>query len=196
MIKVGFIVEDKPYQKFIESENFLELLASLDIELAGVSFSPDGRDRFFSKNTKIQSFYRILKDKNADYIFILIDKEDDPCIGGLKERIFSYNEDKQINIIAVKAIESWFLADSLTLSGIFNKGYHCTNPEGMAEKPYEKLKSEFISNRGGRGIGKKRSIHASLIINNGFSIQNAAKHPNCPSAKYFLKKLSELNPNI
>ena len=102
----------------------------------------------------------------------------------------------QINIIAVKAIESWFLADSITLSIIFNiKNYQYNDPEGMTEKPFEILKSEFIKNCEGRGISKRRNLHASKMINNGFSIQNASDHPNCPSAKYFLQKLSQLNPN-
>jgi len=57
------------------------------------------------------------------------------------------------------------------------------------------LKKEFIKHTG-KGLSKKRNLHVKYIINNGFSLQNAAKHPNCPSAKYFLKKLSELNPNL
>ena len=196
MSKVGFIVEDKPYQKFIESENFIELLSNLNIELKGVHISPDGRDSFFSENENIQSFIKILKDKETDYIFILIDKEEDPCISFTKERIHPYNDETQIIIIAVKAIESWFLADSITLSNIFNEdNYQYNNPEEMEEKPFEVLKREFINHQGGRGISKKRNRHASLIINGGFSIQNAASHPNCPSANYFLQKLSQLNPN-
>ncbi|MCD4729894.1 MAG: DUF4276 family protein [Bacteroidales bacterium] len=196
MSKVGFIVEDKPYQKFIESENFIELLSNLNVELTGVHKSPNGRDCFFSENGDIQSFVKILKDKETDYIFILIDKEDDPCISFSKGRIHVYEQNIQINIIAVKAIESWFLADSETLSCIFNvNNYQYNDPEGMTEKPFEILKSEFIKNREGRGISKKRNLHATKMINNGFSLENAAKHPNCPSAKYFLQKLSQLNPN-
>ena len=56
MIKVGFIVEDKPYQKFIKSEKFKELLSTVNSELVGVYISPDGRDRLFSKN---ETFMRI-----------------------------------------------------------------------------------------------------------------------------------------
>ena len=122
--------------------------------------------------------------------------EDDPCISFAKANIYIYDRKKQIIIIAVKAIESWFLADSITLSNIFNEdNYQYNNPEEMEEKPFEILKSEFIKNREGRGISKRRNLHASKMINNGFSIQNAASHPNCPSAKYFLQKLSQLNTN-
>ena len=122
--------------------------------------------------------------------------EDDPCISFAKANIYIYDRKKQIIIIAVKAIESWFLADSITLSNIFKEdNYQYNNPEEMEEKPFEVLKREFINHRGGRGISKKRNRHASLIINGGFSIQNAANHPNCSSAKYFLQKLSQLKPN-
>jgi len=56
------------------------------------------------------------------------------------------------------------------------------------------LNEEFF-NHTGKGLSKRRNLHAKYLINEGFSIENVAKHPNCPSAKYFLKKFSELNPN-
>jgi len=194
MSKVGFIVEDKPYQKLIESKNFKELLSNVSLELVGVYISPDGRDRLFGKNEIIQKFFNILNNQGANNIYVLIDNEDDPCISFTKERIHIYDEKKQINIIVVKAIESWFLADSVTLGKIFGKeDYQFGNPEECEGNPFDKLKEEFISHLG-RGISKRRNLHANKLLSNGFSLINAANNPNCPSAKYFINKLSQLNP--
>jgi len=196
MIKVGFIVEDKPFQKLIESENFKRLLKKLNIENTGVFISPDGRDRLLNKNEKIQSFFDIFDDKKANYIFVLVDKESDPCITYSKKSIYNYSVEKQINIIASKTIESWFLADSDLLIQLLNKEgeFLFDEPENIDGEPFEELKKLFETYTN-RGLSKRRNRHANYIINNGFSITNAANHPNCPSAKYFLEKLSQLNPN-
>ncbi len=194
MIKVGFIVEDKPFLKLIESESFNKFLSSLNIESVGIFISPDGRDRLFNENGKIQSLFNILDDRNASYIFVLIDKESDPCITYSKERVFIYSEKKQISIVAAKTVESWFLADSNMLTRLLKREYSFDKPENVEGEPFEILRSLFEQYTG-RGLGKKRNRHANYIIKKGFSIENAAKHPNCPSAKYFLEKLSQLNPN-
>jgi hypothetical protein len=194
MIKVGFIVEDKPFQKLIESEDFNRLLLSLNIESTGVFKSPDGRNRFFNKNDIIDSFFRILDDKNTEYVIILIDKENDPCITFSKNSIFTYSKTKQINIIASKTVESWFLADSNLLTQLLKKDIFCGDPENIEGEPFEELKKLFEAYTN-RGLSKRRNRHANYLINNGFSIINAANHPNCPSAKYFLEKLSQLKPN-
>lgn len=59
------------------------------------------------------------------------------------------------------------------------------------------LKREF-SVYADRGLGPKESTLPArkMVKKYKFSIENAANHPNCPSAKYFINKLSELNPNL
>lgn len=61
-------------------------------------------------------------------------------------------------------------------------------------KAFDVLRNEFLENTE-RGLAKRGNRHAKYIIDNGFSIKNAANHPNCPSAKYFLEKLSVLKSN-
>jgi hypothetical protein len=194
MIRVGFIVEDKPFQKLIISENFKSLLTSLNIENTGVFISPDGRDRLLRRNEKIQSLFSIFEDRKTNYIFVLVDKESDPCITYSKESIITYSEKKQINIIASKTVESWFLADSDLLTKLFNIEFSYDNPENIDGEPFDILKNLFEKHTA-RGLSKKRNRYANYLINNGFSIINAAKHPKCHSAKYFLEKLSQLNSN-
>ena len=193
MVNVGFIVEDKAFEATIKSYDFNRILKENNMKLIDV-INANGRDNLRNFNDRIDDLFKRLNDKNSDYIFILIDKENDPCITFTKGNIHIFDKIKQINIIAVKAIESWFLADSETLSKLFNKDYKFANPEEIEEKAFEVLKNEFIENTN-KGLSKKRNLHAKYIIDNGFSIQNAANHPNCPSAKYFLQKLAQLNIN-
>jgi hypothetical protein len=43
-----------------------------------------------------------------------------------------------------------------------------------------------------RGVSDKGQL-CSRILASGFSLEAAAAHPNCPSAKYFLDKLTALS---
>jgi hypothetical protein len=193
MIKVGFVVEDKAFESTINSKDFRRILIGYKLELVGVH-NAKGRDNLRNSNDDVSSFFMRLADKGSDFIFAMIDKENDPCIAFAKKNVHIFNKDKQVIVIAVKAIESWFLADSETLSDLFNREYEYDDPENMNEKAFDVLKREFIKYTG-KGLGKRRNLHAKYLVNKGFSLENAAKHPKCPSAKYFLKKLSELNPN-
>ncbi len=90
-------------------------------------------------------------------------------------------------IVSVKKIEAWFLADSITLSSIFKGKFEFENPENETD-PRQILKDLFVA-KTGRGIGDSKPKFATRMVNNGFSVVNAAAHPNCSSAKYFLQKL-------
>jgi len=48
-----------------------------------------------------------------------------------KKNVHAFDIRRQITIIAAKAIESWFLADSETLSDLFNEEYEHVNPENI-----------------------------------------------------------------
>ena len=188
MVKIGFVVEDDAMRLVIESMSFTHIIESLGIESVGV-FSADGRDWFRHKNEKINSFMMIFQQSGADYIYFLMDLEDDSCITLSKKKIYKYS-DNQVSIVVVKAIESWFLADSQTLSSIFNQEYYYSNPELMDATPFDTLREEFIRLTG-RGIGKRRNLHTKMMISNGFSVVNAASHTDCRSAKYFINSLKE-----
>lgn len=194
MIKVGFVVEDKAFEAVINSDDFIRILKKNSIELVDV-LNANGRDGLRIYNKRIGDFFKKLNDKRIEFVFVLIDKEDDPCITFAKNNVYVFNKEKQINIIAVKAIESWFLADSETLSKLFNTDFKYSDPEKIEDKAFDVLRKEFFKYTK-KGLGKRRNLHAKYLIKSGFSIQNAAKHPNCPSAKYFLEKLSQLNPYL
>ncbi|GGD48772.1 hypothetical protein GCM10011514_11130 [Emticicia aquatilis] len=191
MVKVGFLVEGDTEKKIILSDNFKAYCQSRNIEILP-SILPTkgqrGKDIFKNKE-KIEAFIEILKDNGAEYIFVIRDLEDLTCVIDAKDEIAS---DEVNKIIVVKAIESWFLADTKAISSYFEQdSYYHDLPESI-EKPFDYLKRQSIEIKK-RGISDKL-IFAGIMLKNGFSIENAAKHSNCQSAKYFIKKLESLKP--
>jgi hypothetical protein len=196
MIKVGFIVEGNSEKVVYESEIFQELLERFNLTCVGV-ITPGSRTKFFAQEQLIK-YYENIRKNEPDKIIIIIDKEgDDECLYEIKQRISCIDQINQINIIQVKTLESWFLADSVALSRAFHRNYNYETPESTENHPFDELQNEFIVNTE-RGLGSKEStLPARKMVNKyKFSIENAAKHPNCPSARYFLQKLSDLNRNL
>jgi hypothetical protein len=66
---------------------------------------------------------------------------------------------------------------------------HFDFPEHEAN-PFELIKQELIRLTG-RGVMDKVFLVRKMLRNN-FSVINAAAHPNCSSAKYFVDKLKAL----
>jgi Domain of unknown function (DUF4276) len=191
MVNVGFIGEGETERMVLGSRLFKAFCKNNRIHIVGV-FDAGGEKWFKIENDKIKSYFKILNDRNADKIIILTDKDEDSCITFTRESIVKYDTEKQIEIIAVKALEAWFLADTLCLKKILGSGFNeFKKPEETIEKPFEEIKESF-QNNGVNGPGSKvRCAHK--MIRNGFSIENAAQHPHCESVKYFLNKLKSLS---
>ncbi len=194
MVKVGFIVEGSAEKIILESVKFKKILEKCNIQTLGV-FDAEGEGNFKVKSEKILQFFKIFHDRKADHIIIWTDKEDDPCITYTLDSIYVFDQKKQINLISVRALESWFLADSKALSRIFNTDFRYKSPENIHRKPFDEIKDLFIKFTG-RGISKSRNRLAHKMVNNGFSVQEVAKHPQCKSAKYFLDKLESLQRKV
>ncbi|HAK80103.1 MAG TPA: hypothetical protein DCM71_25165 [Runella sp.] len=187
MVKVGFIVEGETEKLIIDSENFQSLLTDLKIDCISEAIDAKGNGNLLPHN--IIPFQAFLKEKGADYIFILTDRDDDACITLTRQRISE--RDNQYIIVAVQKIEAWFLADSQTLSVMVGKTTAVDYPESETV-PFEKI-GNIIQHQTGRGIGTRKVRFALNYLRKGFSLRNAAAHPNCPSARYFLNKLQSLN---
>jgi hypothetical protein len=188
MVKIGFIVEGDTEKIIFESDSFQSFLKSLNLECVGV-FNAGGRGNLQNPNPTISSFFEILKDRSATRVFVVADLEDKPCISKAKEDLHIYNTETQTNIVAVKAIESWFLADSNALSQVLKSKVIIKEPEVTPGLPFEQINSLCIQHTG-RGAGNKK-VFAKKILKHGFLIQHAASHPDCRSAHYFLNKLKE-----
>lgn len=82
------------------------------------------------------------------------------------------------------------MADSKLMSFLLKENYKIEFPENI-KNPFEEIKNLLFA-KTARGIGDK-IILANKVIKEGFSIINAASHPQCSSAAYFLQKLNALN---
>ncbi len=186
MVKLGFICEGETEKIIIESWAFKEFLSANNLEFVK-AFDATGNSNLLPAH--ISPMISNLIEEGAEKIFIITDLDKDVCITETKERI---NAPEGISVIvSVKQIEAWFLADSKTLSSIFNEeAFSFENPENEAD-PRGTLRNLFIQ-KTGRGIGESKPRFAARMVNDGFSVNNSAAHPNCPSAQYFIQKLQSL----
>jgi hypothetical protein len=67
---------------------------------------------------------------------------------------------------------------------------HFDKPELTDDMPFDTFKSLLIEHMG-RGSGDKVRL-AKKVSKQGFDIENAANHPECQSARYFLDKIEGL----
>lgn len=196
MVNVGCIVEGQSEAIVYKSSAFKSLLERLNLNLVK-TVTPGGRYKFFNRE-QIIKYCNEMFDDGVEKIIMIIDKEtNDECLSDIKKGIYNCDPQNQIIIIQVKTLESWFLADSEALSKAFQEKYNFEdNPEKVEGDPFSILQNLFIE-KTGKGLGPKDSTLPAqkMVYKFGFSLQNAANHPNCPSAKYFLQKLALLNPN-
>jgi len=183
--RIGFIVEGDSELIVLKSQRFNEFLTNLEVVSEGV-FNAEGSGNFVNENYKVRSFVNIFNDKGVGTIVILTDLENQPCLVNYKSSLHKF-DDKQIIIIAVKAFESWFLADSNTLSNILERPLSYCRPEATDKLPYETI-SDLYMYFLRVGPGTKVKL-AKQMVNNGYTLQNSIAHPHCSSARYFFESL-------
>jgi hypothetical protein len=192
MVKVGFIVEGDSEKIVIESSDFKAFLQENDFELVNPVVNAKGGGNLLPQN--IDAYLGRLDQQAVDIIVVLTDLEDEVSVDFVRERI----ENARINsiFVAVKALEGWFLADSVAMNkwlGIddFNE----QQPEQTQNKPWDRLK-EISNSLGKRGPGNKTAFAKKMTKHFGFSIRQAALHPQCPSALELVRYFAEQNrPN-
>lgn len=181
MVKVGFIVEGSYEKIIIESEAFKNFLHRNGFELVEPVVDAKGAGNLLPRN--IEPFIGVLEANGAERLYILTDSDGLP-VEDVKERI---NHAKiTAYFIAVKAIEAWFLADTQAMRKFLDiRDFTGEDfPEETPELPWERIK-EIVEETGSvKRRGKNKVAFARKMITDwGFSIENAATHPNCPSAK-------------
>lgn len=181
MVKVGFVVEGACEKIVIESAVFKDFLQRNDFELIEPVVDANGAGNLLPHN--IEPFIGVLEEKGAERLYILTDSDGFP-VEDVKERI---NHAKiTAYFIAVKAIEAWFLADTQAMRKFLDiRDFTGEDfPEGTPELPWERIK-EIVEETGSvKRRGKNKvAFTRKMITDWGFSIENAATHPNCPSAK-------------
>ena len=196
MVKVGFICEGECERIMIESDAFQDLLKRLNLDCVFPIKDANGNGNLLPHN--IQIHLAMLKDAGAEKIIILTDLDADACTTNTKNRITkngAHKIDNGIIIVAVKELEAWYLADNVAMSNLLKKNHSVDNPQNF-DNPMKGLSDIHLAHTGrGLGVDSKgaKPRVTRKILEAGFSIENAAKHPNCASAAYFLNKLSKIS---
>jgi hypothetical protein len=187
MVALGFICEGDCEKLIIESEAFKTLLTGYDLRMIH-AINAKGNGNLLPKH--IGSYIAVLEAAGAERIFIVADLESDPCVTEAKRRIGARPAD--IVIVARKQLEAWILADTAVMRKILDDpAFSFEFPEREAI-PFETIHHLMLVKRG-RGVGGNKVKLCQRAINLGFSIKNAANHPNCPSAAYFINKLTTIS---
>lgn len=190
MVTIGFIVEGFSEKIFFNSESFKKYLSSININYIPEVINAEGSGNLLPHN--IEEFTNTLVAKGANKVFIITDLDLDLCVTKTKERI----NPSLIHhcIISKKAIEAWFLADTITMKYYLKTSqFTCDNPEEI-ENPFNEIglhMQKFLN----RGLGNSKIKLANTLVNCGLSFQNILNHPNCNSAKYFHNKLIHYSNN-
>lgn len=187
MVNVGFICEGYTELFILKSENFKSILLEFNLNLVGV-VNVEGNANLLPRN--IKSHRQNLINDGADVIFILTDLDEDQCITNTKDRIGQ--EEDEFIIVAVKQIESWFLADTVTMKSILRGNFTFEYPEAE-DVPFNTIRRIYYEkfSKGIVGKDEKKKL-AKKMLEMGFSVRNAASHPNCRSAAYFFSKLQQI----
>lgn len=181
MVKLGIICEGETEVLHFDTPSFRQFLQGLNLELVGVT-ETGSKTQYFEN--RLSKYRQILLDRGAEKILVLVDLDRDACITFTKQAIPGF--DDQFVVVAVKEFENWYLADSEALNKMLGHVVNIGNPE--QEENAEKL----IVKLRGKGFGHSKPRLANAMKNAGFTVENAARHPNCPSAQYFLTKLQTL----
>ena len=188
MVKLGFIVEGDTEKILLESHSFKNLLHSLKVDYVSDIINVGGNNHLLPTN--IEKHSKILIDKGATNIIVLTDLDNDACVTETKNRIKPL--ENHSCIISKKKIESWFLADTVTLRNFIESNISEHEDPESIDNPFEeirRIKIELTS----RGFVKSKRYLARSMVSKGFSFERAASHSNCTSAKYFIDKLKTLS---
>ncbi len=185
MVNIGFVCEGDTEVKIIKSEAFQQLLRERNLRCVFPIEDADGNGNLLPHN--LTERRQALEKAGADTIFILTDLDKDASVAITRQRIGEHSNHEII--VAVQEAEAWFQADSATLSGLLGEPVYFETPE-KDPQPFETIRRLFLT-KTGRGVGTK-PILARRMLKYGFTIEAAANHPNCPSARYFLTKLQTL----
>jgi hypothetical protein len=183
VVRLGIVCEGESELVVFNSVIFKDYLKSINIELIDVQ-ETGSKNQFFEG--RLEKHRATLLDKNVDKILFVFDLDKDECL--VKSKLDSDIKTGEIGVIAIKEFESWYLADNKAISSLLNKEINVEFPESL-DDPIR----EIISLNNGKGFGRSKPFLAKKMVVNGFSIENAAKHPNCESAKYFIQKLKSLS---
>lgn len=172
----------------LSSKMFRAVLAAMNISYVPRVVDMKGKGNL--ENRKLEGSINRLTEEGATHILILTDKDDAECFTSVKEKIFPTVPANVLIIIPQKELETWFIACHTTMTKITGKAFAAGNPENI-DNPFKYILTEINRDRK-RRISYSKPALTKKFLEKDFKITSAATHPNCPSAKYFLDKLTAL----
>lgn len=187
---VGFIVDGRSDKIVVESDEFAVWLDRRGLRRGEPVVVADGQPR----GEQVGRLATLLRKQagDLDAVVQLTDLDPDAVVPCISERK-AYAQTSMVDLVVVakKAMESWFLADTVAMqnwSG--DPDFFEEYPEATPRMPWDRLKEIGMSR--GRGPGSKVNFAKRIVRTHGFSIEAAAEHPNCPSARYFVSRVGGL----
>lgn len=179
MVRVGFIVEGDSEQIVISSPLFQTFLTRQNHQLVTPVINAKGGGNLLPQN--IEVFLSRLKKQDVDKIIVVTDLEGEASADAVRERIG--HEEVDVIFVAVKALEAWYLADTEAMrSWLKDEDFFEAQPEQTVDMPWNRL-VEVAKLLKTQGPGSKTSFAKKIVKHHHFSIENAANHPDCQSAK-------------
>lgn len=190
MVTVGFIVEGSSEKIVVESDSFAEWLGTCGVRRGDPVVNARGQ----LGRDKIADLAKLLRKQAEEVDRIVLMRDLDPdihvqCVSERKRQSSAQGVD--VVVIARKAIESWFLADSRSMrKWTGDATFFELDPEDTSGMPWERLKDN--GRQLGRGPGHTKVVFAKKMVKLGFSVERAAAHPCCRSAAYFVQRVCAL----
>lgn len=197
-MKVGFIVEGKTEKIIVESAAFRNYLKSKNITLCDPVIDANGNGNLLPRY--LVNHIEALKQANSDMdqIVVLTDLEQEISVDDVVNRISCNEIHDELIFVSVKAIESWFLAHTESLSKALGSAVdvYIENPESDPDfpqiLPWDLIK-KIAKDNSLRGPGRLKTLFAKKMISHGFDVIDCLNHPNLNSVKFLDRKLGKIN---
>lgn len=193
MVKIGFIVEGDSEKVLIESKGFQAWAKKQGVEVCSPVINAEGGGNLLPHH--IQPMLAQFQASQPHHIVILTDLENEANVAAVRARITTRHTN--LIFVAVKALEAWYLADTGAMRRWLAKDdFFEEFPEQTQGMPWDRLK-EIARGLGTRGPGTNKVIFARRMCGLlQFDVSEAAKHPNCQSAREFCDALIALGANV
>ncbi|MCB0706055.1 MAG: DUF4276 family protein [Saprospiraceae bacterium] len=174
----------------LSSQMFRCLLSDKQISFVSKVINAGGKGNLL--NNQLDGFIYQLIEKGATHILILTDYDNAPCFTSIKEKVQSHikSDIEILIIIPKKELEAWFIACKETMKLITGTNSGSRNPENI-DNPFKYIMTAMNKSRQRKSTFSKPAL-AKKFLDRGFTITRASENKECPSAAYFLKKITAL----
>jgi hypothetical protein len=191
MVRIGFIVEGYSEKILIESDTFRKWCEKNEIAIVAPVINAKGGGNLLPQYLS-NYIINISENGRPDKIVVLTDLENICAVEKVRQRILTEEFKDKIDFVfvSIKALEAWFLADGIAMaSWLGEKTFHEDHPEETPGMPHERIK-QIAKDKNKRGPGPHPEF-VKKMMRHGFSVERAATHPHCFSAKEFHDTLKE-----